>query len=512
MADKAILIGFKVDENQFEVFQIVSNTARLLTNVSITPDATVCDCAMYKFESKCDHERVVRTDLNTWTEGGGVEIDSDGVIPWRTSSPLTYAVVLNLPKGENSLGAVSPRIGDVSLHNLLWLLDGKDPDTSCLEAKERPFNPARIYAECQASLRLKKASASPEVRDAGASAVRPGDAPEDTTDEEFLPPTPTSPVDPVDPVEGFGEPAEIAKSATDEVKARMEELAADRPTPLYKTIRRPHPSEFFVSKDDWEEICYTILTPGENLLLVGPSGSGKSQVLHFVSRAVERELAAFNCGAMSEPRTSLIGNVGLNEAGTYVSDARFVQAYRGDLGNSIIMLDELTRAVPAAFNILLPALDSQRYIALDEHDDASIVNMGEGVSITATANIGMEYTGTEALDKALKDRFSTIIEMFFPPEANEVTILTGRCKGLKRVDAVRLVKIAVRQRELTRGDQEFPEFISTRMLLATGRKLADGMRFDLACRGSILCHFSDEGGEESDRTKVLQIIQKGDIG
>ena len=66
-------------------------------------------------------------------------------------------------------------------------------------------------------------------------------------------------------------------------------------------------------------------------------------------------------------------------------------------------LDELSRAGRDAFNILLPLLDGQGYLPLDEAEDAAVVHRAPGVSFLATANLGMEYTGTEPLDLALKD-------------------------------------------------------------------------------------------------------------
>ena len=77
--------------------------------------------------------------------------------------------------------------------------------------------------------------------------------------------------------------------------------------------------------------------------------------------------------------------------------------------NVVILLDELSRAHPDAWNILMTVLDQgQRYLRLDEADGSPIVNVAEGVTFIATANIGNEYTSTRVMDRVILDRFVTI--------------------------------------------------------------------------------------------------------
>ena len=46
-------------------------------------------------------------------------------------------------------------------------------------------------------------------------------------------------------------------------------------------------------------------------------------------------------------------------------------------------------------------MSGQRYLRLDEADGNETVNVAEGVTFVATANIGNEYTSTRVMDKAL---------------------------------------------------------------------------------------------------------------
>ena len=63
---------------------------------------------------------------------------------------------------------------------------------------------------------------------------------------------------------------------------------------------------------------------------------------------------------------TLIGNVHFDKAkGTYFSESLFVKAIQTP--NAVILLDELSRAHPDAWNILMTVLDQgQRYLRLDE--------------------------------------------------------------------------------------------------------------------------------------------------
>ena len=149
---------------------------------------------------------------------------------------------------------------------------------------------------------------------------------------------------------------------------------------------------------------------GKNIMMTGPAGCGKTMAAKALVNALDRPDFYFNLGATQDPRATLIGNTHFNkEQGTYFSEALFVKAIQTP--NAVILLDELSRAHPDAWNILMTVLDSgQRYLRLDEASTQATINVADGVTFIATANIGNEYTSTRVMDNALMDRF-TIIEM-----------------------------------------------------------------------------------------------------
>ena len=134
---------------------------------------------------------------------------------------------------------------------------------------------------------------------------------------------------------------------------------------------------------------------GKNIMMTGPAGCGKTMAAKALVNSLDRPDFYFNLGATQDPRATLIGNVHFEKnSGTYFSESVFVKAIQTP--NAVILLDELSRAHPDAWNILMTVLDyGQRYLRLDEQDGQATIKVADGVTFVATANIGNEYTSTE---------------------------------------------------------------------------------------------------------------------
>ena len=129
---------------------------------------------------------------------------------------------------------------------------------------------------------------------------------------------------------------------------------------------------------------------GKNILITGPSGCGKSSLGKILADITGKEYYSFNFGDTMNPSAKLLGDTKYNkEEGTWFKPSRFVKAIQSD---SFIMLDEVTRDRTGDLaNILMPVLDGQKYLALDESEDSDSVKVDPKAFFFATANIGREF-------------------------------------------------------------------------------------------------------------------------
>ena len=247
---------------------------------------------------------------------------------------------------------------------------------------------------------------------------------------------------------------------------------------------------------------------GKNIMMTGQAGCGKTLAAKSLVNALDRPDFYFNLGATQDPRSTLIGNVHFNKKdGTYFSESLFVKAIQTE--NAVILLDELTRAHPDAWNILMPVLDQgQRYLRLDEADGQETINVANGVTFVATANIGNEYTATRQLDKALMDRF-TVIEMDLLNQEEEAGLLHYMFPSVDKDILSNVASIADLTRiEALSESARISSGVSTRTSVEIAGLLFDGFSLIEAADITIYPQYDSSGGVDSERTFVKQIVQK----
>ena len=247
---------------------------------------------------------------------------------------------------------------------------------------------------------------------------------------------------------------------------------------------------------------------GKNIMMTGPAGCGKTMAAKALVNALDRPDFYFNLGATQDPRATLIGNTHFSkEAGTYFSEALFVKAIQTP--NAVILLDELSRAHPDAWNILMTVLDSgQRYLRLDEASGQATINVADGVTFIATANIGNEYTSTRVMDKALMDRF-TIIEMDLLNAFDEAELLKYMFPLVAEKDIKSIAGITeMTRKECNNEESRLSAPVSTRTAVEMTSLLYDGFTLQEAAGITVYPQYSADGGVDSERTFVKQIVQK----
>ena len=268
------------------------------------------------------------------------------------------------------------------------------------------------------------------------------------------------------------------------------------------------PKMLFMSELKWKYLVRNILR-GKNIMMTGPAGCGKTMAAKAAANSIDGyTMEIFNLGSTQDPRATLIGNTQFDtKKGTVFSPSPFVKAIQTP--NTVIVLDEISRAHPEAHNILMSVLDQgQRYLRLDEAADSPVVKVAEGVSFIASANIGNEYTATRQLDRAIVDRF-TIIEMDTLTGDEEKSLLQMMYPSVD----INLISSVAEITSMTRSEvkKETPNLtnsLSTRTSVEIGSLLYDGFSLEEAAEITIYPLFDDAGGAQSERTYIRQYVQK----
>ena len=267
------------------------------------------------------------------------------------------------------------------------------------------------------------------------------------------------------------------------------------------------PKDLFLTETKWKFLVRSAMR-GKNIMMTGPAGCGKTMAAKALTTSLDRPHYYFNLGATQDPRATLIGNTHFSKKdGTFFSEALFVKAIQTE--GAIILLDELSRAHPEAHNILMTVLDEgQRYLRLDEADGAPTIKVADGVTFVATANIGNEYTATRVMDRALLDRF-IIVEMDVLTNDEEVDLLKMLFPlvDIKEIENIASVVSATRK-ELQSEMPRLSTHISTRSSVEMASLIYDGFTLSEASEVCIYPLYDNQGGIDSERTFIKQIVQK----
>jgi nitric oxide reductase NorQ protein len=267
------------------------------------------------------------------------------------------------------------------------------------------------------------------------------------------------------------------------------------------------PESIVISDLKWKYLIRSAVR-AKNIMMTGPAGCGKTMAAKSLVKALNRPDFYFNLGATQDARATLIGNTHFDsKKGTFFSESAFVKAITTE--NAVVLLDELSRAHPDAWNILMTVLDGgQRYLRLDEAEGSPIVNVAPGVTFIATANIGNEYTSTRVLDRAILDRFTTI-EMDVLNDVQEFELLKYMFPEVNEEDLKAVAEISHHTREVSRGDSgKLTNMVSTRASVETAGLIYDGFSLTEAAEISMYPFFSNDGGVDSERTYIIQLVQK----
>jgi MoxR-like ATPase len=210
---------------------------------------------------------------------------------------------------------------------------------------------------------------------------------------------------------------------------------------------------YYVNPDVWYFLLRNI-EKNVHSLLIGASGTGKTSLLARAAKSLRKDIEFFDMGGMQDPITGLLGTHRIKMVdGNQVSvfdRANFSKVIETP---SIVVLDELSRAPITANNYLFPMLDDRRELPMEygDSDFARTIKVHDECRFLATANIGAEYSGTNALDRALLDRM-TLVELSYLPKEEEIKLLS-KFYGISASQSSKIVGVATMLRDMAvKGD------------------------------------------------------------
>jgi MoxR-like ATPase len=283
-------------------------------------------------------------------------------------------------------------------------------------------------------------------------------------------------------------------------------------TDLQRALKKhPCPSieddGFYVNKDLWDTLVFSYKTQ-QNLMLTGPTGVGKTEVLQMLVSKMGKIPTIIDMGTMQDPLSGLVGvhRLDIDENGQQVSNFDLAELPRViATKNSVVVFDEISRAPSMANNILFPLLDSRGELQLNLASSKMdrVIKKHPTLRFFATANLGNEYTGASQLDRALIDRFM-IAEVAYMPAVVEAKLLT-KLTSISQSDAELITKTAGTIRELA-AKGELSSGVSTRLTKLAANMVTFGMSITQALKAAFTPYY--EGSEyEGERCTIYTIIK-----
>lgn len=232
----------------------------------------------------------------------------------------------------------------------------------------------------------------------------------------------------------------------------------------------------------------------ENLKLLGPAGVGKTSLGFEYAAANRRPCFQINWARYTEPG-QVWGKDELSMTeGTYYSATAYKDALETPF--CVIINDEVNRCHPDVLNENMDLWDWRRSAYVPELKRT--VKVAPGVTFIATLNEGSEYVGTNQVDRAIRERFTSTIRMVWPPSKIEAGILVKRT-GVDKDIATKLATFA----QNVRHNPKVGCAPSTRQLLVAAQDVADG----LPVHEAVMYNIINDLDESADRKALLQHLQ-----
>ena len=220
---------------------------------------------------------------------------------------------------------------------------------------------------------------------------------------------------------------------------------------------------------------------GLPVMLKGPTGCGKTRFIEHMAWRLGRPLVTIACHD-DLSASDLTGRFLIRGEETVWVDGPLTTAARH---GAICYLDEVVEARQDTVVVIHPLTDDRRILPIEKTGE--LLEAAAGFQLVISYNPGYQHA-IKDLKPSTRQRFVTI-EFDFPSSSAEAEIVAHE-SGVRKATAQALVELARRVRRLK--EQGLAEGPGTRLLVAAGRLIADGIPPEKACESALVGPLTDD--------------------
>ncbi|AKG74127.1 ATP-binding protein [Salinicoccus halodurans] len=188
-------------------------------------------------------------------------------------------------------------------------------------------------------------------------------------------------------------------------------------------------AEFLHNDEHIKQDAESILKLGKNLLLKGPTGSGKTRLAEDLASELDQEIFSINC-SVDVDIEALLGFKTIE----YVEGRQEIVFIDGPViramnAGAILYIDEINMAKPEVLPILNAALDYRR--TLTNPLTGETLTAHENFRAIAAINVG--YVGTMPMNEALLNRFNVVEIGYVSKESLKAVLMAQSIQKDERI-------------------------------------------------------------------------------